>query len=506
MKRIYKKHIALFSIFFFLFASCEKELSTSPTTSVSEDKLFTTVQNIETVLNGTWSYMNDTYFTYANPGYGAILRTSDAMGSDAVINPSKYGFPAAYSFTQMQVTNDTRVSAFWTLLYKVIDNCNNIITRIDASTGSQEKKDQIKGQALALRANSYLTLATFYQFTYLKDPEAKAVPIYTEPAKPTSEGNPKASLKEVYNLIIADLKDADVLLSKYSRPVAMKYKINADVVKGLLARAYLNTGNWTEAAANAAAARKAYPLMNASEYTAGFNSLSNSEWIWGHGQTTDQSNASYNFHFLDVSSASSYYYSFMADPYFKDLFDANDIRSQLFLWDGLAGRQGSLRYQKFKFRENQTADIVLMRSAEMVLIEAEAKAREGLVNEAAERLNELKAIRKATLFDVAGKTPADVVAAVLIERRKELWGEGFALSDILRTQGKVVRKAFNTGGANAGPVYVTITNSEGKTLQVPGIGHSVLVLPDKTAFVANSPYYLFKIPELEINNNSRLND
>lgn len=506
MTRIFKKYIALFSIPLFLFASCEKELSTSPTSSVSEDKLFSTVENIETVWNGTWSYMNDTYFTFANPGYGAILRTSDAMGSDAVINPSKYGFPAAYSFTQMQVNNDTRVSAFWTLLYKVIDNCNNIITKIDASAGSQEKKDQIKGQALALRANSYLTLATFYQFTYLKDPEAKAVPIYTEPAKPTSEGNPKASLKEVYNRILTDLKESQTLLTKYSRASSAKYKINTDVVNGLLARAYLNTGNWAEAAIHAAEARKGYPLMSASEYTAGFNSLSNSEWIWGHGQTTDQSNASYNFHFLDVSSASSYYYSFMADPYFKDLFEANDIRSQLFLWDGLKGREGSLRYEKFKFRQNQTADIVLMRSSEMVLIEAEAKARGGFLSEAAQRLNELRTIRKASLLDVAGKGAVDVIDAILIERRKELWGEGFALSDILRTQGKVTRKAFNTGGSNPAPVYVTITTPEGNTAQVPGIGHSVLVLPDRTPFVANSPYYLFTIPQLEVINNPNLNN
>jgi len=506
MTRIFNKQFAFFTALFLLFSSCEKELSTSPATSVSEEKLFTSVENIETVLNGTWSYMNDTYFTYANPGYGAILRTSDAMGSDAVINPSKYGFPAAYSFTQMQLNTDTRVSAFWTLLYKVIDNCNNIITKIDAASGSQPKKDQIKGQALALRANSYLTLASFYQFSYLKDPEAKAVPIYTEPARPESEGNPKASLREVYNRIFADLNDAQTLLSKYSRPASAKYKINTDVVKGLLARASLNTGKWADAASNAAAARQTYPLMNAADYAAGFNSLSNSEWIWGHGQTPEQSNASYNFHFLDVSSASSYYYSFMADPYFKDLFEAGDIRTQLFLWDGLKGREGSLRYQKFKFRQDQTADIVLMRASEMVLIEAEAKAREGKLEEAALRLNELRNIRKAGPLDIAGKTQQQVVDAILIERRKELWGEGFALSDIIRTQGKVVRRAFNTGGANPGPVYVTITNSEGKTQQVPGIGHSVLVLPDKSAFVPNSPYYLFTIPELEVNNNPRLND
>ena len=32
--------------------------------------------------------------------------------------------------------------------------------------------------------------------------------------------------------------------------------------------------------------------MTESEYKAGFNSVDNKEWIWGHAQTNDQSNAS----------------------------------------------------------------------------------------------------------------------------------------------------------------------------------------------------------------------
>src|SRR5690606_23599014 len=102
-----------------------------------------------------------------------------------------------------------------------------------------------------------------------------------------------------------------------------------------------------------------------------------------HPQRPDQSTASYSFHFLDVSSSSSYYYSFRADPYFKELFEPNDIRTRLFEWDTLPGREGLLRYKKFVFRADMTGDIVLMRAAEMYLIEAEAYAETGDLSKAA---------------------------------------------------------------------------------------------------------------------------
>eukprot|EP01133_Synstelium_polycarpum_P017838 gene17838-21271_t len=485
-----------------VFTSCKKELTTAPTNAVSESQVYSSADNIETVLNGTWAYMNDTFFTYANPGYTTILRTSDAMGDDVAIITNKYGYRDAYQFTQ--ANNQTRLNAMWTILYKVIDNCNNIIAKTDAASGSEDKKAQVKGQAYALRANSYLNLATYYQFSYLKDPQAKAVPLYTTPTVGSTEGKAKSSLEEVYQLITSDLNQAEKLLAGYSRPQASKFKINIDVVHGLQARTYLNMGNWALAAEKAAAARKNYPYMSSTAYYNGFNELSNEEWIWGHGQKPDQSNASYTFNFLDVSSSSSYYYSFMADPNFKTLFDDNDIRSKLFSWDGRPGREGYLRYAKFKFRADQTGDIVLMRASEMTLIQAEAAARNSDLTGAAGYLNDLRAARKANLFDVTGKNKEDVISAILIERRKELWGEGFSLSDILRTQTAVKRLSYND--AKGDPLQVSITTPDGTVKTVAAKQHTTLKFPDGSPFVPNSLYYLFNIPQSELNTNPNLNN
>lgn len=497
MKKII--YLSLSLLFTLSIVSCESDLETAPTNQANEAEVFKTAESAETVINGAWAKLNDDGPTYANIGYSTVLRTSDAMGSDVAVLTNKYGFPSAYAFTDLVNNTGSRSLFIWNALYSTINNMNNVISRIDGVEGSQAKKDQVKGQAKALRAFCYLNLASFYQFSYLKDKSALTVPVYTEPTTINSVGKPKASLEEIYSLIKSDLTEADHLLQNYTRN--NKDKIDRSVVNGLLARTYLNTGEWPKAVAAAKVARNGYPLMVPEKYKEGFNDIGNGEWIWGHGQTQEQSGASYAFHYLDVSSSGSYYYSFMADPYFKDLFDTNDIRYQLFQWDGLPGREGLLRYAKFKFKATLIADIVLMRSAEMYLIEAEGEARNGNVTNAVAVLNQLKAARNANIY--SGSLAQDaVIKEILIERRKELFGEGFSLSDIIRTQGTVVRKPYVN--ANGQPIQVQVTTPNGTIKTVNGRGHTIFAFPDQSAFAPNSRYYLFSIPQKEIENNPNL--
>lgn len=118
----------------------------------------------------------------------------------------------------------------------------------------------------------------------------------------------------------------------------------------------------------------------------------------GHPQSVSQSDASYNFYYIDVVTPDAYN-SFMADPHFMDLFEAGDIRLDLFQWM----REGYLGYRKFRIRADQTGDIVVMRSAEMYLIAAEALAREGQLGEAVKPLNTLRNARGLADYDLTGK-------------------------------------------------------------------------------------------------------
>lgn len=487
-----KKYIYPYMAFLLLLAGCSGDfLDKEPTDSVSSDEVGVP-GNAERLFNGAWYNLFEYGTTYANIGYRALQCQDDMMADDVVSRPA-YGFNSSYQFNDIAIPNNSRTSFAWYLIYKTIDNCNTAI----AIDGDSEEFFQAKGQALALRAFCYLHLAQHYQFTYLKDPTAPCVPIYTEPT--TSETLPKAksTVAQVYQRVFDDLNLAQSYLKNYTRKGdGQKFKPNTNVVNGLLARAYLLTGQWEEAAKAAAAARQGYSLMTTTAEYEGFNNVSNKEWIWGHPQTLAQSDASYNFYYLDATYVGAYS-SFMADPHFRDTFSEGDIRLGLFQWM----REGYLGYKKFHMRADDTADIVLMRASEMLLIEAEALAREGFPEKAVIPLNELRHARGLGDYDLTGKSQDDVVDEILMERRRELWGEGFSITDILRTQQSVKRVALSV---EEQAQQVDAWQEGGGFAKRTPLGHWFLTFSGGDAFVPNSINYLYAIPKAEIDANPNL--
>lgn len=487
-----KKYIYPYMAFLLLLAGCSGDfLDKEPTDSVSSDEVGVP-GNAERLFNGAWYNLFEYGTTYANIGYRALQCQDDMMADDVVSRPA-YGFNSSYQFNDIAIPNNSRTSFAWYLIYKTIDNCNTAI----AIDGDSEEFFQAKGQALALRAFCYLHLAQHYQFTYLKDPTAPCVPIYTEPT--TSETAPKAksTVAQVYQRVFDDLNLAQSYLKNYTRKGdGQKFKPNTNVVNGLLARAYLLTGQWEEAAKAAVAARQGYSLMTTTAEYEGFNNVSNKEWIWGHPQTLAQSDASYNFYYLDVTYVGAYS-SFMADPHFRDTFSEGDIRLGLFQWM----REGYLGYKKFHMRADDTADIVLMRASEMLLIEAEALAREGFPEKAVIPLNELRHARGLGDYDLTGKSQDDVVNEILMERRRELWGEGFSITDILRTQQSVKRVALSV---EEQAQQVDAWQEGGGFAKRTPLGHWFLTFSGGDAFVPNSINYLYAIPKAEIDANPNL--
>jgi hypothetical protein len=487
--------------------SCD--LDTHPTTSLDAGSVFNKTEDAEKVITGTWSYLLETFNSYRCPGYASFLLAGDAMGSDVAGGNGKYG-PTRdnYDFGSAGVYAKGYYNAFsWTLSYAAINNMNGVIAYIDNAAGAQDDRNRIKGQALALRGFFYLHLASYYSFAVDKDPNAVCVPIYTEPSDAGTEGQPAAGVSEVYAQAIADLEEALALIPEnYARTA--KWKIDTQVVLGLLSRATLYAREWGKARtySDRLLAKNSY-LMGEDEYKAGFNSVDNKEWIWGHPQTPDQSNASYTFHFWDTTTEGSYYYSYNLDPHFLANFDDGDYRKSLIYWDvdpgtDRAAKNGFiwLRYAKFKFREDFTADLVLLRISEVYLINAEAKARLGDAD-AVTKLNALKTARGAEAVSASLSGQA-LLEAIWLERRKELWGEGFALADIIRNQQAVKRVAWPNETILTD---FTWTDADGvHTAKKYQKGHSIFRFPDGTDFAPNSKYYLYRITDTEETENPNL--
>ncbi|TDQ08240.1 RagB/SusD family nutrient uptake outer membrane protein [Pedobacter metabolipauper] len=475
-----------------IFASCSDEFfDTAPADDLTGKETYASTANIDALVNGTLRYLMESSTSQDNPGYAAIILSQEVMGEDAIARDGVYGFRDSYPFRDPYDNTTRRALFFWSFQYKVIDNCNNIIAYVDQASGPEADKKYLKGQALALRAFVYLNLVGQYQFTYAKDKTAKAVPIYTEPTSPASQPKPRATVEEVYNQVISDLTAAETLLQGFKRVVKNRPDVN--VVKGLFARAYLNTGKWDLAAAKATEARVGYAIMEPGQYLQGFNDVSNVEWIWGHPQKADQNlgGASY-FAYIDVTPATGYR-SIMPDPFFRKLFLDQDIRKSLFelVTTPADPMYRWYKYKKFVDKTDRSGNIVLMRSSEMALIQAEGKARLNDLSGAITALNDVRIKRNLpAIVDGTLDQPA-LIEEILLERRRELWGEGFRLPDILRLQRSVVRNE-TTDTFKSGTSDVVIK------------GHYIRVFPDNSQFVPNSPYYLFSIPINEINTNPNL--
>ena len=495
MKKLIK-NTAILATGLLMVTGCSGDfLDHTPTDSV-DSGLAPTPENAERIFIGAWYNLMEYGTTYANIGYRALSLADDMMGSDVVLRTANtYGFSATYKLNEVSIPTAGRASFAWTTFYKTIDNCNSVIS-IKGDTEDEDFR-YAQGQALALRAFCYLHLVQHYQFTYLKDKSAPCVPLYTEPTTSKTEPKGRATVEEIYTQIFKDLEQAKTDLDGFTPSTAQeKYKPNVSVVNGLLARAYLLTGQYEEAAKAAKAAQEGYPLMKDAATYKGFNDISNSEWIWGHPQSTTQSDPSYNFYYVDAEEPDSYN-SFMADPHFYNLFSKNDIRRELFKWM----REGYMGYCKFRIRADQTGDIVVMRSAEMYLIAAEALARKGQLGEAVKPLNTLRNARGLADYDLTGKNQEQVIDEILMERRRELWGEGFGITDVLRTQRPVVRVALTED--EAAKEY-DCWQQNGTYKKYHPEGHWFTSFPDGTKFVPNSIYYLYSIPEKETNANPNL--
>ncbi len=499
MKKI--KYILTILGFSLCLSSCD--LDTEPTNYVPGSSIYSDIENIEKVLTGAWTYLWEYNTIVSSPGFHTALLASDAMGSDINVR-NGYGYIGIYQFTIMHDASQSWVLRVWENAYKTIDNCNSILANIDNVQGDANDIKRVKAQTLALRGYIYHNIGAFYSYAYAKDPNALCAPIYKTPTTAKTEGNPKSSVHDVFERARLDLEEAYTLMSStYNR--SAKWKINKSVICGILARVYLHMNTWDKAAQYAAEAHAGYSWMSKADYLGGFNDVSNSEWMWGQPQTLEQYMIPFSWRDVSTTPGSSYY-AFFADPFFKDFFikeitptndtiyDTGDTRFNLFQWD-VTRYKGALMYKKFRYRESTIGDYVFMRKAEMVLIEAEALAEDNQLPQAIAALNSLRTARGADTPNLSTLTKDQLVEEILIERRKELFGEGFSLTDIIRRQKPVERREYTTGVSGYGYVPGTTILKQ---------GHTSTKLPDGTSHVANSRYYLFAIPQGELNTNPNI--
>ena len=403
--------------------------------------------NPDAFLNGMWAHLVDMYSdSHDTFNFMSVLHSTDLMGEDiAYVNGSTW-FIYDYQLDD-RMNNYRRVYTNWTTFYTAISKANEVIGLYPGLAPEDEQGQALLGQALAYRGMAYDYLIQLFR-PYIKadgsiDYEGKGLPLYLTEADGFTADQLAAkkgvnTVKDVLDQAQSDLEKAVVLLDSADFVRANKDYIDYNVANGLLARHYLLTQQWEKAAHAAHEARQGYkPMDNEGLHDGMVSIMSNPETMWGfiHGTETSAVYASFFSHISNLAPgyAGSGYKTICIDARLYSLIPRDDYRKSLFNGpDGDSNQPtASARYPyanlKFGDDGNWTMDYTYMRAAEMYLIEAEALARLNQNSEAATVLGELMAFRQPSW----NKNSVSV-DDVLLQRRIELWGEGFVFFDLKR--------------------------------------------------------------------------
>ncbi len=456
--------------------SCSKEyLDTKPTAEKSTTTIFETTDNAALAINGINKLMTIQYLgTQGFNGEGTIkMYYGNYPGNHFLYNLTSWAPILNSDFHE----NISSIYLYypWYYYYMLIGNANFVISNIDNAKGSDAERQFIKAQALTFRAYSFLMLSQLYCKRWSDSGNGSSPGLVLRTDISTGE-QPLSTLKQVYEQIYKDLDDAVALYTSSGKIRTRNYDPDKNVAYAVYARAAITRLDYATAATMAVNGRNGYPLMNNTEYKAGFYTP-NKEWIWSSYGASDETLYFYSyFAYISYNSNAvqvrTYPRCISRELYNK--IPVTDLRRGLFLdptgytfttSTGLAGTALKARafslfpnlystssayaYMQFKIGAADlpgVGNLNHFRSSEMVLIEAEAKYFSADEN-AAQQL--LVSLNKDTGRDpsyTCTKTGADLLNEIKTYRAIELWGEGFDWFDLKRWGDGVSRKNYSAGG------------------------------------------------------------
>lgn len=438
------------------FQSCNDDfLETSPTETISDPP-------VEYRVNGLYNMMINTgtggtnldHDDFGQKGYDIY---TDLVQSDVVLDGTTYGWFSRIA-NYSDVIDYTRTTNYkpWRYYYRLIFATNDIIDDLggnDATTFDNKEDRHYFGQAKAMRAYAYFYLMQMYTPSY--NPSEAAIPVYKSKF-PLAVSNPKSTQREVYDLIISDLKQSQTLLADFSRN--NKAKVDAVVASGLLAYTYGAIGE------NALAATEAAKVVNSGKPVtskkdvaydpedlgtyAGFNNLANPSWLWGFDITTDND--------MDLVSwwgqmdIFTYSYSWVGDTKsidenLRQMIRPDDVRIKQFQVipdynDTYLGTGKFFTPARVEGGQRTvTTDYVFMRVDEFHLLYAESLAKSGQEGTAKSVLKNFLSNRIDDTSFVDSLSGQALIDEIYNQTRIEMWGEGKAYLAMRRNNKPIVR-------------------------------------------------------------------
>lgn len=431
MKRTFNKYILAAALVVFA-ASCEKKLDINPTQSIDENQALLTSSDVEAALVGAYADMGD-----GDVYGGEALVESELLADFNEINWSGTFQGLTQIYNKQIPVDNIFVRDFWLDSYRVINETNNVLSAISIVLPSKQKK--VEGEAKFIRASVYFNLVRMFAKAWNDgDPNTNdGVPLVLTPTRPPlteADKRARAKVAAVYDQVIKDLTEAEAAL-----PVSNGFFATKNAAAAMLARVYLQKGDYANAAAAADRVIKSNRYSLAATYLDAFpfNPANLSEVV---GNTSEDIFAMQVTNSQGINDFNTYFSPFgRGDIDIRNehlnLYDPADERLLIFYDDG----SGSIRTGKF---DMVYGNVHIIRLAEMYLTRAEANFRQG-TSVGTAPVNDINTIRRrAGLPDYSAAELT--LAKILLERKLELSFEGHTLHDVKRTQGSVGALAWNS--------------------------------------------------------------
>lgn len=417
--------------------SCNDATDILQKSELSDEVAFQTVADLQTGLNGA-------YGAYG-PDFGGNGDGDAILFNDLFTDNFKRGLASnnqgaqEYNWILMPASDpNTRI---WSNRYATINRVNRVLRAYDriapglTDLGDIATAEHIKGQLLALRALAHFDLLQYFAPSY-SDRNALGV-IIMDFVPNIEDSFERNTVGEVFDFVNQDLVDALDLLNSSVDNVSRFY-IDEDVVKAIRARVAIFEGNNILAETLATELIANYPLATPTQYLDMWADGASPENIFVLSRVPGNNRVAALYYANETNITGSPFFEMSNQLY--NLYEDTDVRKLAFVDEtsvfvGVNSPDNILLINKYPGSDELLLnDIKLFRTSEMVLIQAEARARQANLTGARNSLQQLVDSRYFDSPPVLAPfgTLNVALAEILVERRKEFAFEGHRWLDLKR--------------------------------------------------------------------------
>lgn len=441
-------------------SSCVNDwLDVAPSDGTDADAALTSSSDLDAARTGMYAalkgnsnlvdYYGQQFFVYGDVHAGDDYQYNNIGGS----NRASFYYDMTYQTASEFSSSTSSSNVAWKSPYIVIGRANRIIAAAEggALSDAAEAKatiDQYAAEAKVLRALAHFDLVRIYGKPYTEDQGASlGVPLVTgvleSNAKPA-----RSTVAEVYTQVVKDLTEA-ISSNALATETEPGY-VSVWGAKAILSRVYLNMGDYANALSVAEDIIKnsGAALWTRDQYFKAWDASTPNESEFLFRLNVAGSTDNNDLNGIGNLQQREGYKEMVATKKFVDMLtsDPKDVRNDMFL-PATAAKEvatygtnkvflNKLRGQGDNLRNVTIVPII--RLSEVYLTAAECAFRKNDKTKAVEYLNDL--VKNRTTTEASLATVDNItLERILIERRKELIGEGQRYFDALRNNETITR-------------------------------------------------------------------